>query len=253
VSGGPPRRLLTDRELEVARRSRRHPRLTQFDYLHLRALVADLERLLAPLDASIHDVLDIYCGSRPYDDLLPASARRIGLDVEANPYGVADVVSDEFLPFEDSSFDLVTCFEAFQYVTDPNQGVREIGRVLRPGGTALLTVPFVWEYDRTILEHRYTGPELADLFTGWDAVEVVENGGQAVAWATLTGTIMERLRWAIPDGLGLGRIARGLFPVAYVLMNVCAVRVDALEQRRSKGPHTLPMNLLVRACRSGEV
>jgi SAM-dependent methyltransferase len=253
VSNGPDRRPLTARDVEEARRSRRYPRLTQFDYLHLRTLVADLERVLAPLDGSVRDVLDIYCGSRPYDDLLPASARCIGLDVEGNPYGVADVVSDEFLPFEDSSFDLVTCFEAFQYVTDPEHGVREIGRVLRPGGRALLTVPFVWEYDCTILEHRYTGPELADLFTGWDAVEVIENGRQAVVWATVTGAMMERLRWTIPDARGLGRVARGVFPVAYIVVNGCAALVDALEQRHSGGPLTLPMNLLVWARRPAEV
>ena len=105
----------------------------------------------------------------------------------------------------------------------------------------------------TILEHRYTGPELADLFAGWDAVEIIENGGQAVAWATLTGAMMERLRWAIPDALGLGRVARGVFPVAYILVNGCAWLFDALEQRHSTGPHTLPMNLLVRARRPAEV
>jgi SAM-dependent methyltransferase len=219
----------------------------------LRTLGSDLERALARLDGSVRDVLDIYCGSRPYDDLLPAGARCIGLDVPGNPYGVADVVSDDFLPFEDSSFDLVTCFEAFQYVRDPRHGVGEIARVLRPGGSVLVSVPFVWEYDSTILEHRYTGPELADLFAGWEAVEVAENGGQAVVWATLTGAMMERLRRRIPDALGVGRLARSMFPVAYVLMNGCAALVDRAEQRRSQGALTLPMNLLVSARRPTEM
>lgn len=245
--------MLTIRGLQQARRSRRHPSPTQFDYLHLRTLVADIECALAPLEGSVRDVLDVYCGSRPYDDLLPAGARCTGLDVEDNPYGVADVVSNEFLPFADSSFDLVTCFEAFQYVTDPQEGVREIGRVLRPGGVALLTVPFVWEYDDTILEHRYTGPELAALFAGWDAVEIVENGGRAVVWATLTGTMLERLRRAIPDAVGLGRIARAVFPIAYLLVNGAAAIADAMERRHSRGPLTLPMNLLVRARRPVQV
>ncbi len=62
--------------------------------------------------------------------------------------------------------------------------------MLRSGGTVIIAVPFVWEYDRTILEHRFTGPELATLLEGWEDVRVVENGGRAVAWATLTGSML---------------------------------------------------------------
>jgi SAM-dependent methyltransferase len=226
--------------LAEIRRSRRHPRPTQFDYLHVRRLVRDLRAALAGLDG-VHDVLDVYCGSRPYDDLLPPGARVTGLDVPGNPYDVADVVTDEFLPLADASFDLVTCYEAFHYVPDPVRGVEELGRVLRPGGRLVLSVPFVWEYDRTILEHRYTGPELAALLSGWDDVRVVENGGRAVAWATLTGSILERLRRRLP------RVAAPVFSVLYVALNGTGWLLDALERRSADGPVTLPMNLLVTA------
>lgn len=243
-----PGELLSAGELRAARRSRRHPRPTQFDYLHLQALLVDIKEALARLDGSVADALDIYCGSRPYDDLFPRGAHCVGLDVEGNPYGVADVVSDRFLPFEDSSFDLVTCFEAFQYVTDPVHGVGEIRRVLRPGGTALLTVPFVWEYNRTILERRYTGPELEALFEAWDEVRVVEDGGRAIAWATLTGTLVERGRTRIPDLGGLGRVARSVLQGLFVVLNGFGYVLNVLERRLERGSTTtLPMNLLVTA------
>lgn len=234
-------------DLEAIRRTRRHPRPTQFDYLHVRRLVRDLRTALAQVNGTVQDVLDVYCGSRPYDDLLPRGARATGLDVEDNPYGVADVVSNEFLPFEDASFDLVTCFEAFHYVEDSEHGVAEIGRVLRAGGLVLISVPFVWEYDRTILEHRYTGPELAALFTGWDDVRVVENGGRAVAWTTLTGSILERARIRLP------RPAGAVFSLLYLALNGCGSLLDALERRQGGGPIALPMNLLVTARRPREV
>lgn len=225
------------------RRTRRHPRRSQFDYLHVRRLVDDLRATLGAVDGPVRDVLDIYCGTRPYDDLLPAGARCVGLDVEANPYGVADVVSDEFLPFPDASFDLVTCYEAFHYVEDPRGGIAEIRRVLRSGGTVIIAVPFVWEYDRTILEHRFTGPELETLLEDWEDVRVVENGGRAVAWATLTGSMLERARSRAP------RPMRGLFPLLYLALNGCGSLLDTLEQRTADGAITLPMNLLVTARR----
>jgi SAM-dependent methyltransferase len=234
---------MTASALEAARRSRRHPRPTQFDYLHLHRFLQDLTDALARLDGPIRDVLDVYCGSRPYDDLFPRDSRRVGLDVEGSGYGVADVVSNEFLPFDDASFDLLTCIEAFHYVEDPEHGVREMRRVLRPGGTALVSVPFVWEYDRTILERRYTGPELAHLFRGWEDVRVVENGGRGVAWATLTGTILDRMRLRLP------RPVQALFLPLFLVVNGCGVGLDALDRRWSSGQMILPMNLLVTARR----
>jgi len=235
--------IVSPRALERARRSRRRPRLTQFDYLHLRCLVRDLAAALAEVPGPVADVLDVYCGSRPYDDLLPPDARCVGLDVEGNPYGVADVVTNDFLPFGAESFDLVMCIEAFHYVKDPAHGVRELRRVLRPGGVVLVAVPLVWEYDRTILEHRYTGPELAALFAGWENVQVVENGGRTVAWATLTGSL---LRTA---GARLPRVLRALLPAGYLGLNGFALLLDALERRYARGPTTLPINLLLTAHR----
>jgi SAM-dependent methyltransferase len=235
-------------EIASMRRGRRHPRRTQFDYLHVRRLVDDIAAALARVPGPVRDVLDVYCGTRPYDDLLPAGARCVGLDVEGNPYlGVADVVSNEFLPFEDESFDLVTCYEAFQYVEDPQHGVSEMGRVLRPGGSVLLTVPFAWEYDRSIVEHRYTEPELRALFAGWDDVEVVENGGRVVVWATLTGTLLARARARVPRLAGLGTALRAVFAMPLVVLNVTASALARLEERSVRGTVTMPMNLLLTA------
>ena len=240
---------LSAAELERIRRSRRHPRPTQFDYLHVRRLVDDLSSRLAEIDGPVADVLDIYCGSRPYDDLLPAAARRVAFDVEDNPYGVADVVSNEFLPFESGSFDLVTCIEAFHYVGDPEHGVREIRRVLRPDGTVLISVPFVWEYDRTILEHRFTGPSLERLFASWDEVTLVENGGRAVSWATLTGLIVSMAEYHVPERARLRRALHPAFAGLYLAVNGIGFLLDRTEHRLARSSLTLPMNLLVTAKR----
>jgi SAM-dependent methyltransferase len=235
---------LSPRELRKNRRTRRRPRPTQFDYLHLRYLVRDLQTALGRLNDGI-DVLDIFCGSRPYEDLLPAGARCTGLDID-DTYGTADVVSKDFLPFEDDSFDLVMCIEGFQYVPDPVHGLAEIERVLRPGGTVLIAVPLVWQYDRTILEHRYTGPELAALLSDWDEVEIVENGGYAVTWTTLTGRLFDMLQRAAAHS-SAGRLLMPFFAVALIVTNGIGVVLDRLERSYFRGPKTLPMNLLATA------
>ena len=231
------------------RRTRRQPRPTQFDYLHVRRLIDDLTAALARVGVGAEDVLDVFCGTRPYDDLLPATARITGLDIPGNPYGVADVVSADFLPFPDESYDLVMCIEGFHYVTDPQEGVDEIRRVLRPRGQALISVPLVWEYDRTVLEHRFTGPSLARLFEGWDDVRLVENGGRAVAWATLSGSIATMAEWHVPERLQLRRAVRPAFAGLYLLVNGVGFMLDRAERRFARSSLTLPMNLLVTARR----
>src|SRR5581483_8540987 len=132
-------------------------------------------------------VLDVWSGSRPYDDLLPPDAEVVSLDVEGNPYGVADVVCDEFLPFPDGSFDGVLFVQAFDLVPDPPAAVAELARVLRPGGWAVVTVPFVWEYDRRGPDRRYTAGHLASLFGQWDDADRVARARRRAAAASARG------------------------------------------------------------------
>jgi SAM-dependent methyltransferase len=240
---------LTESQLQEIRRSRRHPRRTAPDYLHLQYLVADLAAALSTLPHEVRDVLDVFCGTRPYDDLLPTGARSTGLDID-DRYGAADVVSTEFLPFESDSFDLVMCIEAFYYVADPATGVAEIARVLRPGGTAVITVPFVWEYDPTILEHRYTGPELEHMFRGWDDVKVVENGGRGVSWATMTGRILQLRERSLAGPLR--RLGRPIFAALYAAVNGAGAMIERGERKRGEPQHSLPMNLMLTARRPAE-
>ena len=241
--------VLSSRTIKKIRRSRRHPRPTQFDYLHLRYVVEHLTGAILRVQPAPRDVLDVYCGSRPYDDLLPSGSRCVGLDVD-DAYRVADVVSEQFLPFADDSFDLVMCLQAFHYVPDPLRGVQEFRRVVRPGGTVVVMLTLVWEYDRTILEHRYTGPELAALFDGWEQVDVVENGGRAVCWTTITGCMLHAVErrlfeWPAPIRIPF----RALFRTVYVALNALGVALDRVERRMPNDPYTLPMNLLVMARR----
>ena len=49
------------------------------------------------------------------------------------------------VPFKDDAFDLIVCVHVLEHVDEDRQAMREMARVLRPGGTALFLVPIVLE------------------------------------------------------------------------------------------------------------
>jgi SAM-dependent methyltransferase len=65
------------------------------------------------------------------------SARSLGFHARCQ-YRVASAAA---LPFEDASFDLVTCQTLLIHVRDPAEVVREMMRVLRPGGVLMVAEP----------------------------------------------------------------------------------------------------------------
>jgi SAM-dependent methyltransferase len=93
-------------------------------------------------------ILDVGCGTRPYEGLF-ASWDYVGIDVEeSGRAGELKHVDRYFdgrsIPFEDGSFDAVMCTEVLEHCVDPVALTAEMHRVLRPGGGAVITVPFMW-------------------------------------------------------------------------------------------------------------
>lgn len=61
------------------------------------------------------------------------------------------------MPFADASFDLVLATDVVEHVDEDQQAVDEVARVLRPGGTALFTVPAfqsLWGLQDEVSHHK---------------------------------------------------------------------------------------------------
>lgn len=67
-----------------------------------------------------------------------AHAQRLNADVTNLRYEVNNALD---LSYPDQSFDLIVTCEVIEHVGEPEQMVREMARVLKPGGYALMTFP----------------------------------------------------------------------------------------------------------------
>ncbi len=82
-----------------------------------------------------------HLSSKPSGGLTVLGMNRPELD--ANPMAdqvvVQDLNVDPALPFEDAVFDAAVCCVSIDYVVRPVEVLREVARVLRPGGVMVLT------------------------------------------------------------------------------------------------------------------
>ncbi|MGQ3685113.1 MAG: class I SAM-dependent methyltransferase [Candidatus Loosdrechtia sp.] len=122
-------------------------------------------------------VLDVGCGQRPYKKLFNSS-QYIGLELdtfENRRSKKADYFYDgKVFPFQDNEFDSVIVNEVFEHVFNPVEFLHEIYRVLKPGGSLLMTVPFVWdEHEQPHDFARYTSYGLRHLLekSGFEIIE----------------------------------------------------------------------------------
>jgi SAM-dependent methyltransferase len=149
-----------------------------------RVIRAELDRLPLPAGAR---VLDAGCGSgRTLVELVDygeVSGIELNTDAAklASDRGLGDVHVGrlEELPWDDGTFDLITCLDVIEHVPDDITALRELRRVARPGGWLLVTAPAyqaLWSQHDEANHHyrRYSRSKLrgAARSAGWEIERV---------------------------------------------------------------------------------
>lgn len=63
------------------------------------------------------------------------------------------------IPYEDNHFDIVLCNHVLEHIPEDTEAMREIYRVLKPDGFAILQVPISYQLEKTIEDFSITDPE----------------------------------------------------------------------------------------------
>ena len=141
---------------------------THFWFLSRRAIFFDvLDRVLT--GARNLRVLEIGCGAGGMMGPLQRYGTVHGMDIDVEylryckERGLPRVLagSGHDLPFTDQGFDLVALFDCLEHIPDEGRALREIHRVVRPGGHVFFSVPayeWLWSNNDDIAHHqrRYT-------------------------------------------------------------------------------------------------
>jgi 2-polyprenyl-3-methyl-5-hydroxy-6-metoxy-1,4-benzoquinol methylase len=154
-----------------------------------RRLSVVFDQLLQELDLRRQLLLDAGCGT----GLFSAEAARRGATVvsldcgknllrETRRKGVISVVAGDAaqMPVPDGSFDIVVSSECIEHTPSPQSTVRELVRVLRPGGWLVLTCPnAAWRWSCTVADALKLRP--------YHGLENWPTWGDLRTWATQAG------------------------------------------------------------------
>jgi SAM-dependent methyltransferase len=164
--------------------------------LQLWTILAGIRPRLARMQGKL---LDVGCGEMPFRRFVPRNVLYMGVDVPAAiDFGMGhhpEVTSFDglSLPVADGSFDHILCTEVLEHAAEPDMLVAEMFRVLRPGGTLTLTVPFSARVHHAPHDyHRFTPYRLETLFARFDAVEITPRGNDVCVVANKLIVILIR-------------------------------------------------------------
>ena len=132
-------------------------------------------------------LIDVGCGTGANLEMLTHFGEAEGVDVSKDALDFCRAKGlkvheglAESLPFADESFDVATALDVVEHLDDDVAGLREMRRVLKPGGRALIFVPafmWLWGVQDDISNHRIR-------YTRKQIVERLETAGFRIERAT---------------------------------------------------------------------
>ena len=125
-------------------------------------------------------VLVVGSGKDPYRNLFSEDIEEyVRFDIEPHD-GLTDVIGDiHEAPFDDNSFDCIFAIEVMEHLENPFLFKKEIKRMLKKGGSMVLTVPFIFHMHADPFDYwRPTKMALSELFDDFDELSISNQGNR---------------------------------------------------------------------------
>ena len=191
-------------------------------------------------------ILDIGCGHQKIRNYLAPECDYTGLDyyktaIEwygSKPHVYADA---EVLPFDKDTMKTVLLLDVLEHLPNPEICIREVYRVLQPGGNCIVQVPFLYPlHDEPLDFHRWTRWGLHKIFenSGFNVNEIVPYGKAYETGSLLfiLGMCKSVLDWWRKPSLLL--IISPLIIVVIPVINLIAALISIFEKDQGFMPYS---------------
>jgi SAM-dependent methyltransferase len=175
------------------------PSLRDFTYLDCRRRAELIAEQAAKLPPQLHSLLDVGGKGKPYARFFVGRvANHFVLDV-APAYSV-DVVGDaRRMPLADASMDVVLITQVLEHIPEPIAVIAEIRRVLKPGGTLLLSVPSIFPQHGSPGDYwRYMPQGLEWILRDFHSVTVTGEAGTVPSIFLILNVYLQLLTGPLP-------------------------------------------------------
>lgn len=151
------------------------------DVAALLAIRSNISRFLADaastLDGAEVLLLDVapqdHGGAAPF--FSQATIETLDINPASGATWIADLCSQNDRVIPDSRFDVIICTEVLEHTRQPFNAVAELFRMLKPGGTLLVSTPFNFRIHGPLPDcWRFTVHGLRELFDRFESVHIDE-------------------------------------------------------------------------------
>lgn len=202
-------------------------------------------------------LVDLGCGKAPYFGIYRnLVTRSVGVDWDSSIHtsDQVDVKCDlnERIALPDAFADTVLCTDVLEHLFEPQRAWNEIARILKPGGRAIIGVPFLyWIHEAPHDYHRYTAFALRKYAsTAGLAIESLEAAGglsqvladllcKAMRPALLQSFVDRACRIALRASMRENTRTDTPFPLCYVLVATKPQRSAAAAAAGARAPATV--------------
>ncbi len=180
------------------------------------------------------NLLDLGCGSKPYEDIFaPYVDSYFGVEHKEinelyfNETNRADLLADcTNTGLKSEAYDTLISTEVLEHVLETELFLKESFRLLKKGGIGIFTVPFIWQLHGEPIDYfRFTPYSLEKLFVnaGFSIIEIKPLQG---AFATLIQAKIISIYCRPIDNILLRIIRRIRNIIYFPILNFMAIKFD---------------------------
>lgn len=153
--------------------------VSELDKKYYQLLRQDVSNFMARAGKTYDDdglrVLDIapqdHEGAKPY--FKKATVETLDIDAKSGATYIADICENNGDTIPADSFDVVVCTEVLEHTLQPFDAVKEMSRILKPGGIVLVSVPYNSRIHGPLPDcWRFTEHGLRALFKDYEIVSL---------------------------------------------------------------------------------